>query len=96
MCRGFSPSATYPVAIKPVPKVFFLAAFPVVPLVLGGLAPVGGGGAGSLGSLVLVIWGDHREAVLHEELVVVCQPENLAAAIPTTKEVKFLLRLPSR
>ena len=50
-------------------------AFPVVPPVLGGLAPVGGGGAGSLGSLVLVIRGDHGEAVLHEESIVVSQPE---------------------
>ena len=75
MCRGLLPPATYLVAIKPVPEVSPVTALHVVPPVLGGLALVRGGGAGSLGSLILVIRGDHGEAILHEELVVVRQSE---------------------
>ena len=67
MCRGLLPPATYLVAIKPVPT-----ALHVVPPVLGGLALVRGDRAGSFGSLVQVIRGDHGEAILHKELVVGC------------------------
>ena len=69
MCRGFLPPATYLVAIKPVPEVSLVTALHVVPPVLGDLALVRGGGAGSLGFFVQVVRGDHGEAILHKELV---------------------------
>ena len=75
MCRGISPLATCPVVIKPFSEVFLIAAILVAPLEFRGLAPVGGGGAGPLGSLIHVVGRDNREAVLHEEAIVVCQPE---------------------
>ena len=67
MCRGLLPQATYLVVIKPVPTVLH-----AVPPMLGGLALVRGEGAGSPGSLVQVIRGDHGESILHRELVVGC------------------------
>ena len=59
---------------------------------------MGGEGAGPLGSFIQVVRGVNGEALLHEELVVVSYPElgEPDAAIPTMKEVKFLLRFPSR
>ena len=75
MCRGISPLATCPVAIKPFSEVFLITAISVALLELRGFAPMGGGGAGPLGSFIQVVRGDNGEALLHEELVVVGHPE---------------------
>ena len=69
------PPAMCLVTLELVPEVSILAVSLVVPPVLGGSSLVCGGGVGSLGFLVLVFGRDHREAVLHEELVVLCYPE---------------------